>query len=282
MEIPILNSEGNGNLRGFQCFIGSEKILSKLKNEIILPMRFMSCTHEEDKIYTKVSNICPTGIIISGPVGCGKSYLVRELAWECSANLLIVNCGDVMKAEVGATEHILEELYTSATMMTPCILFFEDLDMLCNESEYVADSGRSISRVSGCLAHIMDRINSNKTLSILMVATCNNLSSIDSRLIQPHRFSEVFNLSMDWNIECQASMVELLLQGRVPFVKGQIKNRMIDFLKKISHQLDLKPVKINSVFREAAIEVVRHNKLILTVNDIELSILNLISSNISN
>eukprot|EP00916_Digyalum_oweni_P014802 GHVL01024234.1.p1 GENE.GHVL01024234.1~~GHVL01024234.1.p1 ORF type:complete len:414 (-),score=60.25 GHVL01024234.1:517-1758(-) len=107
MEIPILNSEGNGNLRGFQCFIGSEKILSKLKNEIILPMRFMSCTHEEDKIYTKVSNICPTGIIISGPVGCGKSYLVRELAWECSANLLIVNCGDVMKAEISNNDDTL-------------------------------------------------------------------------------------------------------------------------------------------------------------------------------
>lgn len=99
------------------------------------------------------------GILFSGPSGCGKSLLVKSLAGECGINLIEVKSSTIFSKYLGDTEATIRTLFSRSRAASPCILFFDELDVVGKKRE--SDGSDSLNeRVVATLLNEMDGISS--------------------------------------------------------------------------------------------------------------------------
>jgi ribosome biogenesis ATPase len=77
----------------------------------------------------------PTGILLYGPPGCGKTLLAKAVANECGANYISVKGPELLNKYVGESERAVRLVYERAKASSPCIIFFDELDSLCPKRE---------------------------------------------------------------------------------------------------------------------------------------------------
>ncbi|MEP6697306.1 MAG: AAA family ATPase, partial [Pseudonocardiales bacterium] len=67
----------------------------------------------------------PRGLLLYGPPGCGKTYLVRALAGSGQANVLAVKGAELLSKWVGDSERAVRELFRRARDAAPALIFLD-------------------------------------------------------------------------------------------------------------------------------------------------------------
>ncbi len=128
----------------------------------------------------------PSGILLHGPPGCGKTHFARAIAGTWHVPLIRISPADLMSRWSGETESNIRQLFIYARYLSPCVLFLDELDGL----------GRSRSNVRTRFEQ-MDLsqllIGVEKTHGcrppVLMLGATNRLDDIDPALRRPGRFT---------------------------------------------------------------------------------------------
>ncbi|OWF41316.1 vacuolar protein sorting-associated protein 4B-like [Mizuhopecten yessoensis] len=74
-------------------------------------------------------------MLLYGPPGCGKSMLMKALARESRACLMIVNSYSIMSRMVTDQAQFMRAVFACATANQPCIVLMEDIEVFV-EDEY--------------------------------------------------------------------------------------------------------------------------------------------------
>ena len=90
-------------------------------------------------------------LIISGPVGSGKSHLAAAVAWNNSMPVTRVTSADILRSKIGETEKTLHQILSS----NPRVVI-EDIDQLVPDN--VVDATGSVQRCLPVLASFLDRL----------------------------------------------------------------------------------------------------------------------------
>ncbi|MBI5280135.1 MAG: AAA family ATPase [Candidatus Solibacter usitatus] len=72
----------------------------------------------------------PRGVLLSGPPGCGKKYLARTVAEQCSAAFLFRSGVELLHRFHLESATPLAESFEAARTKSPCLLYFDDLDLI--------------------------------------------------------------------------------------------------------------------------------------------------------
>ncbi len=72
----------------------------------------------------------PSGILLYGPPGTGKTLLARAIATECQANFISLTGPEIFSKWLGESEEQLRYIFQLARRVTPCILFFDQIDAI--------------------------------------------------------------------------------------------------------------------------------------------------------
>ena len=131
----------------------------------------------------------PKGVLLFGPPGCGKTFIVKALANDAGANFLSVKGAELLSKWVGESERAVRELFRRARNAAPCLLFFDEVDALAPpRGSGGGDSGVS-DRVVAQLLTELDGVES--LVDVFVVAATNRPDLVDPALLRPGRIERL-------------------------------------------------------------------------------------------
>lgn len=133
---------------------------------------------DEAKAYGAVP---PTGVLLVGPPGTGKSLTAKAIANEFELPLLRVDVGALFGNLVGESEATLRMALKQAEAAAPCILWFDEVDRGLGGGGGELDGGTS-QRVFGTLLTWTQEVARPKGIFVFM--TSNSAHRIEAPLMQ--------------------------------------------------------------------------------------------------
>ena len=134
---------------------------------------------------TKTSLDIPKGILLLGVQGCGKSLAAKTVAGIWGVPLLRLDFGRLYDKYVGETEKNLRQALHTAEVMSPCVLWIDELEKgIASGND---DQGTS-KRLLGSLLTWM----AEKSARVFIVATANQIDALPPELIRKGRLDEIF------------------------------------------------------------------------------------------
>jgi|GEM_PF-24645 len=102
---------------------GLDEVKSALKEAVEWPL------HNAESF--KRLGIKPArGIMLYGPPGCGKTYIVKAVANEAGVNFIAVKGPEIMSKWVGESEENIRKIFRKAKQVSPAIIFFDEIDAI--------------------------------------------------------------------------------------------------------------------------------------------------------
>jgi SpoVK/Ycf46/Vps4 family AAA+-type ATPase len=127
----------------------------------------------------------PRGILLLGVQGCGKSVAAKAAAGVLGVPLLRLDFGALYNKYHGETERNLREALDTADVMSPCVLWIDEVEKGIASDD--SDTGTS-RRVLGTFLTWMAERKSR----VFLVATANDIQALPPELVRKGRFDEVF------------------------------------------------------------------------------------------
>jgi transitional endoplasmic reticulum ATPase len=130
----------------------------------------------------------PRGVLLYGPPGCGKTFIVRALASTGRLSVHAVKGSELMDKWVGSSEKAVRELFGRARDSAPSLVFLDEIDALTPRRGQSFDSGVT-DRVVAALLTELDGIEPMR--DVVVVGATNRPDLIDPGLLRPGRLEKL-------------------------------------------------------------------------------------------
>ncbi len=167
-------------MRGFDCIAGMNDLKNLLISDIINPLR-------DPEKFKKFKVSIPNGIILYGPPGCGKTYIVRKLAEELGYDFLEVKHSDLATPFIHGSVGNIGKVFEMAKQNAPVIMFFDEISGLVpNRQNLQGSDSHKEEEVNEFLMQLNDAADNN----ILVVGATNYIDRIDPAMLRPGRMDK--------------------------------------------------------------------------------------------
>ncbi|HVF05511.1 MAG TPA: AAA family ATPase [Frankiaceae bacterium] len=130
------------------------------------------------------------GVLLYGPPGCGKTFLVKALANEAHANFFPIRGAELLSKWVGESERGVRELFRRARGSAPALLFFDEIDALAPSRGRGDDA--PTDRVVAQLLTELDGVEERR--DVFVIAATNRPELVDPALLRPGRFDRLVHV----------------------------------------------------------------------------------------
>ncbi|MBY6367450.1 AAA family ATPase [Rhodococcoides corynebacterioides] len=129
----------------------------------------------------------PRGVLLYGPPGCGKTFVVRALASSGQLSVHTVKGAELMDKWVGSSEKAVRELFRRARDSAPSLIFLDEVDALAPRRGQSSDSGVG-DRVVAALLTELDGVEPLR--DVVVLGATNRPELIDPALLRPGRLEK--------------------------------------------------------------------------------------------
>jgi len=172
--------DGLNRTRGFQCVAGMENLKRLLQRDVIQPLL-------NPEKYKKFKLTLPNGILLYGPPGCGKTYIVRKVAEELNFYFLELKHSDVSSPYIHESATKIASVFEKAKIQAPSIVFIDEIEGLVPKRENLESTAHyKQEEVNEFLKQLNDAGKNN----ILIVGATNRPELIDSAILRSGRMDK--------------------------------------------------------------------------------------------
>ncbi len=132
----------------------------------------------------------PTGLLLAGPPGTGKTTVAKVLAAQARASFYPVSGADVMSKWVGESEGNIRRLFERARANRPSIVFIDEIDAIASRRGTVETHD---SHVNQLLSEI-DGVSGQR--GVFVVGATNRPDQLDPALLRGGRLSRTIMLGL--------------------------------------------------------------------------------------
>ena len=140
--------------------------------------------HRTPSVAADISD-SPKGILLLGVQGSGKSLAAKAVAGMWQRPLLRMDMSALYNKYIGETEKNLRNALELADLMSPCVLWIDEIEKGLGSSNN--DDGIS-KRILGALLTWM----AERKSEVFLVATANDISALPPELMRKGRMDEIF------------------------------------------------------------------------------------------
>ncbi|PJF18968.1 ATPase family aaa domain-containing protein 1 [Paramicrosporidium saccamoebae] len=149
----------------------------------------------------------PSGLLLYGPPGCGKTMIARALAKSSGVRFLSLNLATIMDKWVGETEKYIEALFSLARKIAPVIIFVDEIDALTRKRG--AGEREWSSGMKAQLLTFWDGLQSDRTEGVIILGATNRPQDIDEAFLR--RMPVQIKIDLP-GLEQRAAILRILLE----------------------------------------------------------------------
>lgn len=117
-EIPV----------SFDDIGGLDDIIEELRESVIYPLTM-------PHLYSGASSLlsAPSGVLLYGPPGCGKTMLAKALAHESGACFINLHISTLTEKWYGDSNKLVNAVFSLARKLQPSIVFIDEIDAVLGQ-----------------------------------------------------------------------------------------------------------------------------------------------------
>ena len=205
----------------------------------------------------------PKGVLLLGPPGCGKTLLARAVAGEANVPFFHMSGSEFVEMFVGVGASRVRDLFQRAKKHAPSIVFVDEIDAVGRQRGAGLGGGHD-EREQTLNQILVEMDGFDNDTNVIVIAATNRPDVLDPALLRPGRFDRT------------AVIDQPDIADREAIIKIHSRN------KPLSKDVNLRAVAertpgfigadLESLVNEAAILTARHNKKIISQQDLLVSI----------
>ncbi|HPC09902.1 MAG TPA: AAA family ATPase [archaeon] len=183
-------------------------------------------------------------ILIYGPPGTGKTMFVKATAKTFGVNFIHIKGPEILDKYLGESEKAIRNIFKKAKEVSPCILFFDEIDALTeNKNEYI-----NSPKILDQLLVELDNINNKE---IIFIAATNRPEKIDQAFLRSGRIDKIIEFKIP-NDSQRKEILELLL--------SKTPNQKIDINQLVEKTKGFTGADLSLLITDAALLALKENK----------------------
>lgn len=192
--------------------VGSlNEVRKDLQLAVLAPVKY-------PELMKKLGLASPSGVLLCGPPGCGKTLLAKAVANEAGVNFISVKGPELLNMYVGESERAVRTCFRRARNSAPCVIFFDEFDALCPRR--TQQDTNSSARVVNQLLTEMDGIESRE--GVFVLAASNRPDIIDPAVLRPGRLDRVMYVGMPATADRVDILTKLTKGGTQPLLGSDV------------------------------------------------------------
>src|SRR5271154_2231290 len=166
---------------------GLEDIIEELKESVIYPLTM-------PHLYSHASPLlsAPSGVLLYGPPGCGKTMLAKALAHESGACFINLHISTLTEKWFGDSNKLVNAVFTLARKLEPTIVFIDEIDAVLGtrrSGEHEA-SGMTKAEFMTHWDGLASANTQGRPQRVLILGATNRIQDIDEAILRrmPKKF----------------------------------------------------------------------------------------------
>ena len=135
----------------------------------------------------------PTGVLLHGPPGTGKTMMAKAVANRTDATFIKMAGSELVQKFIGEGARLVRDLFELAAEREPAIIFIDEIDAIASKRTESKTSGDAeVQRTMMQLLSEMDGFDQRGDISI--IAATNRFDMLDRAILRPGRFDRLIEV----------------------------------------------------------------------------------------
>jgi proteasome regulatory subunit len=145
------------------------------------------------ELFEEVGVEPPSGVLLHGPPGTGKTMLAKAVANETDATFIKMAGSELVRKFIGEGSRLVRDLFELAAEREPAVVFIDEIDAVASRRTDSKTSGDAeVQRTMMQLLSEMDGFDERGEIRI--IAATNRFDMLDEAILRPGRFDRLIEV----------------------------------------------------------------------------------------